>query len=141
MNEASTKLSSSPSSPRASKSSQSAHKMPSRTPDCTPCWKRRWQVEDGPYRRRQILPGSARTQDPQHPIENPSGVAPAAAASIGPLSLFLLPLHQEPDVFPLRICEISHTLYLFQLRSESNCLFRSYVGEIGSRGQSPMVRG
>ena len=84
--------------------------------------------------RRQILPGSARTQDPQHPIENPAGIAPAATASIGPLSLFLLPFHEGPEVFPLRIGEISHTLYLFQLRSESNCLFRSYVGEIGSRG-------
>src|ERR1017187_681451 len=58
MNEASTKLSSSPSSPRASKASQSAHKMPSRTPDCTPCWKRRWQVEDGPYRGGRSCQGA-----------------------------------------------------------------------------------
>jgi len=50
MNEASTKVSSNPSSPRASRSSQSAHKMPSNTPDRTHCWNRRWQVWYGPYR-------------------------------------------------------------------------------------------
>jgi hypothetical protein len=48
MNEASTKVSSNPSSPRASRSSHSAHKMPSHTPDRTHCWKRRWQVWYGP---------------------------------------------------------------------------------------------
>ena len=58
MNEASTKLSSSPSSPRASKASQSAHKMPPRTPDRTPCWKRPWQVEDGPYRGGRSCQGA-----------------------------------------------------------------------------------
>ncbi len=44
------KVSSSPSSPRASRSSQSAHKIPSSTPARCHCWKRRWQVWYGPYR-------------------------------------------------------------------------------------------
>jgi len=44
MKEASIKASSSPSCPRASKSSASAHRMPSNTPDRCHRWKRRWQV-------------------------------------------------------------------------------------------------
>ena len=83
MNEASMNVSSSPSSPRASRSSQSAHKIPSSTPPRCHCWKRRWQVWYGPYRGgksfqgapvRKIhsTPSSTRRASPQRP-PRPSG--------------------------------------------------------------------
>lgn len=50
MKEASINVSSSPSCPRANKSSASAQRMPFSTPRRCHCWKRRWQVWYGPYR-------------------------------------------------------------------------------------------
>src|SRR3989449_8642532 len=58
MNEASMKVSSSPSWPRANRSSQSAHRIPSRTPARCHCWKRRWQVWYGPYRAGRSCQGA-----------------------------------------------------------------------------------
>ena len=48
--EASMKVSSSPSAPRASRSSHNAQSRPSSTPSRCHCWKRRWQVWYEPYR-------------------------------------------------------------------------------------------
>jgi hypothetical protein len=50
MKEASINVSSSPSCPRANKSSASAQRMPFSTPRRCHCWNRRWQVWYGPYR-------------------------------------------------------------------------------------------
>jgi hypothetical protein len=58
MKEASINVSSRPSCPRASKSSASAHKMPSSTPERCHCWKRRWQVWYGPYRAGRSCQGA-----------------------------------------------------------------------------------
>jgi len=58
MKEASIKVSSSPSCPRATKSSASAHRMPFSTPRRCHCWKRRWQVWYGPYRRGRSCHGA-----------------------------------------------------------------------------------
>jgi hypothetical protein len=44
----------------------------------------------------------------------------------------LLPLDKGLQVLPLRIGEISHALCLHHLHFESDCLFTSDVGEIGS---------
>jgi hypothetical protein len=58
MKEASMKVSSKPSSPRASRSSHSAQRMPSRTPAPCQCWKRRWQVWYAPYRGGKSFQGA-----------------------------------------------------------------------------------
>src|SRR5205823_3497514 len=58
MNEASMKVSSNPSCPRASRSSHSAHKIPSSTPDARHCWKRRCAVWYGPYRGGRSCQGA-----------------------------------------------------------------------------------
>ncbi len=56
--EASMNVSSNPSSPRASRSSHNAHKIPSSTPACCHCWKRRWQVWYDPYRGGRSCQGA-----------------------------------------------------------------------------------
>ena|SRR5215472_384754 len=56
--EASMKVSSSPSAPRARRSSHSAHRIPSNTPSRSHCWKRRWQVWYGPYRGGKSCQGA-----------------------------------------------------------------------------------
>src|SRR3989442_5522721 len=114
MNEASMKVSSSPSWPRANRSSQSAHRIPSRTPARCHCWKRRWQVWYGPYRAGRSCQGRAGTQNPEHTIEHPACIAPGATASIAPP--LLVPLYQGPEMFPLPVAEISHAPDLLQLR-------------------------
>ncbi len=58
INEASMKVSSSPSRPRASRSSHKAHKMPSSTPASRHCWKRRCAVWYGPYRGGKSCQGA-----------------------------------------------------------------------------------
>jgi hypothetical protein len=83
--------------------------------------------------RRQIMPRRARAQDPQHAIHYPAGIAPSTTAPIGALSPLLVPIHERPDVFPLRIGEISHASHLLQLRSCRKCLFRRDVDEIASQ--------
>ena len=64
--------------------------------------------------RRQILPGCAGTQNPEHTIEHPACIAPGATASIPPP--LLVPLYQGPEMFPLPVAEISHAPDLLQLR-------------------------
>jgi hypothetical protein len=83
--------------------------------------------------RRQIMPRRARAQDPHHAIHYPAGIAPSTPAPIGALSPLLVPIHERPDVFPLRIGEISHASHLLQLRSCRKCLFRRDVDEIASQ--------
>ena len=56
--EASIKVSSRPSCPRASRSSASAQRMPSSTPARCHRWKRRWQVWYGPYRAGRSCQGA-----------------------------------------------------------------------------------
>jgi hypothetical protein len=58
MKEASINVSSRPSCPRANKSSASAQRMPSSTPERCHCWKRRWQVWYGPYRAGRSCQGA-----------------------------------------------------------------------------------
>jgi len=58
MKEASINVSSRPSCPRASKSSASAQRTPSSTPERCQCWKRRWQVWYGPYRTGRSCQGA-----------------------------------------------------------------------------------
>jgi hypothetical protein len=58
MKEASIKVSSRPSCPRANKSSANAQRMPSSTPARCHCWKRRWQVWYGPYRSGRSCQGA-----------------------------------------------------------------------------------
>jgi hypothetical protein len=85
---------------------------------------------------RQIMPRRARPQYPQHAMQYPAGIAPSTTAPIGALSPLFLPLHERPDVFPLRIGEISHAFHLLQLRSCRKCLFRGDVDEIASENWS-----
>ncbi len=58
MKEASINVSSRPSCPRANKSSASAQRIPSSTPERCHRWKRRWQVWYGPYRAGRSCQGA-----------------------------------------------------------------------------------
>lgn len=58
MKEASINPSSSPSFPRANKSSASSQRMPFSSPQRCHCWKRRWQVWYGPYRAGRSCHGA-----------------------------------------------------------------------------------
>ena len=78
----------------------------------------------------QIVPRRAGPQDPQYAVKDTPGFAPAAPAAVCTLSLLLFPLQKRPDVFPLRIREISHAFHLLQLHSRSKHLFRSHISEI-----------
>jgi hypothetical protein len=84
-----------------------------------------------PVPGRKILPGRARSQNPQHAVQCSACIAPGTAASIEPP--FLVPLHQGLKMFPLRIREISHAPDLLQFRSQSKHLLASIIYEIGSR--------
>jgi len=57
--------------------------------------------------RRQVLPGRARAQHPQHPVQDGSRVAPRAASPIRP-SLFL---KERLENRPLLIGEIHAVRY------------------------------
>jgi hypothetical protein len=87
----------------------------------------------GTVSRRKIVPRRTGPQDPQHAIQYAASIAEAASPAVGPLPVFLFPLHKGPQILPLRIGEISHALCLHQLHVKSNRLFTSDVGEIGSR--------
>ncbi len=57
--------------------------------------------------RRQIPPGSTRTKDPQHAIEQSAGIVAAATTPVGSLPMLLVLLHEGIDVLPLSIGEVS----------------------------------
>ena len=83
--------------------------------------------------RRQILPGRPGAQDPKHPIQRWARVAPTSAATIRPLPSLLIPLHEWPNIFPLKVTQISHAFGLLQLPAQSKPLLPRYIGETGSR--------
>ena len=91
MKEASINVSSRPSCPRANKSSASAQRMPSSTPERCHCWKRRWQVWYGPYRAGRSCQGA-----PVRKIHNP------------PFSARRASLHRPPRRSGRCLCCSSH---------------------------------
>lgn len=87
----------------------------------------------GSITRRQILPRGSRAENPKHSIQHALGITPAPASSVRPLSKFLIPLHERPDILPLPCKQIGHVSYLQPIQSPRKGLFTRYIGEMGSR--------
>ena len=87
----------------------------------------------GSITRGQILPRGPRAKNPQHPIQHPPGITPPPASPVRPLSKFLIPLHERPDILPLRFKKIGHASYLQPIQIPRKGLFDRYIGEMGSR--------
>lgn len=86
---------------------------------------RRWWY--GPYRAGRSCHGAPVRKTHNMPF-NTCRISPRSAPVVGSASLSKP--HQGPDLFPLHIGEIRHTLDLLQPRSQIKLLFISYVYEI-----------
>lgn len=131
-NEASTKVSSDPNCPRASRSSHSA-------PRSRPVLRNAANAENdgdrsGKSRSGAANPARARlhAESTKHPVQHVSGVAPASAGTVLPLPLLLIPLHKWPYILLLKVTQIRHASGLLQLALQSNRLFSRCLGETGS---------